>query len=139
MARLKRDNSSWRAHGLYKKYQEPSIKEPSTAKRSKKDTNKWCRGKVGKPHIWHRYQAKRYNWELDKYVSPYIEIKCIECRKEKYIKTAKSADYTLHLWIDKPDNSYIPIQVKVNGKVLPIEEYQYHKNEYWCKQCRTWH
>ena len=139
MARLKRDNSSWRAHGLYKKYQEPRVVDNTTKRPAKKDTNRWCRGKVGKEHDWHRFQQKRYNWELDEYVSPYIEIKCMECRKEKYIKTAKSAVYPLHLWIDRDSQGYEVVQVKVNGKILPIDWKNFNKGKYWCNDCGYWH
>lgn len=139
MGRLKRDHSGWSTSGKWLKYQQPTIKEKTPSGRTKKDTNKWCRGKVGTEHAWHRYQRRHYNWDLDKYISPYIEIKCVECRKEKYIKTARAATYPLHLWIEDKGEGYLPIQVRVNGKFLPIDYEQYQRGKYWCNDCGYWH
>lgn len=120
MGRLKRDHSGWHTSGLYLKYQSPKINERPVKAKSKKDTNKWCRGKVGREHAWHRYQGRKYNWLKEDYVDPYVHIKCIECGKEKYAKTAKAATYPMHLWIDDKSEAYWPVQVRVNGKYLPI-------------------
>lgn len=140
MARLKRDNSSWRAQGLYTKYKEPSIVDKPVGNRlKKKNTNRWCRGRIGVEHEWHSYQAKQWSDERWAFIRTYTEIKCVVCRKEKYIKTAKSRIYPYHIWIEEPNRGYQSIQVRVNGKVLPIEEYQYHTDKYWCKQCYSWH
>ena len=140
MARLKRDHSGYHSYGLYAKYKQPSISEkPNGNRLKKKNTNKWCRGKIGTEHKWHSYQQKRWSDERWAFMNTYIEIKCVECRKEKYIKTARAAIYPFHIWIDHQNEGYQSIQVKVNGKILPIAEYQYHKDRYWCKECGTWH
>lgn len=49
MARLSRDDSSWRAHGLKKRYAEFDP-DKTPKKKNKKDTKKWCRGVEGHPH-----------------------------------------------------------------------------------------
>lgn len=139
MARLKRNNSSWHAHGLYLKYKQPTANEQPAKNKSKKNTNRWCRGKVGKEHEWHSFQRKRWDDERWDFVWSYTEIKCVVCRKEKYIKTAKATIYPFHIWVDKPNTGYQSVQVRVNGKILPIPEYQYHADKYWCKECYSWH
>jgi len=139
MAQLKRDHSGYHSYGLYKKYQQPAIEEKTVKRSSKKNTNKWCRGKVGKHHEWHSYQQKYWSDERWRYVDYYIIIKCHECSKQKYTKMSRSRIYPLHLWIDQQNKGYQSIQVKSNGKVLPIEEYQYHTDKYWCSNCYSWH
>ncbi len=140
MGRLKKDHSGWSTSGKWLKYQQPTIAEqPAKGKNKKKDTNKWCRGKVGVEHEWHTYNKKRYNWEVDDYVWPYKEIKCVVCRKEKLIKSANSASYPTQLWIDDKNEGYEPVQVRVNGKYLPINYLEYQKGKYWCKMCGVFH
>lgn len=139
MGRLKKDHSGWHTSGLWLKYQAPKVNERPVKGKSKKDTNKWCRGKVGVEHKWHRYQAKSYNWDADDYVSPYIYIRCSECRKDKYAKTAKTANYPLHLWIDDNNTGYELVQVRINGEYSPLDYYKYLKDKYWCKECSRWH
>lgn len=139
MAKLSHGADTWRSEGLAKKYKAQASFDMPAKHKSKKDTKKWCRGKVGREHVWHRFQRRYYNWELDDYISPYIEIICQECGKEKYIKTAKSADYPLHLWVTKKGSGYEPIQVRVNGKWKPIQELRYRSGKYWCNDCGYWH
>ena len=139
MGRIKKDHSGWRTHGIWLKYQSPAIKEPTVKPKSKKDTNKWCRGKVGVEHNWHRYEKRKWNWELDDYVSPYIEISCVECGKEKYAKTAKAANYPLHIWIDQKHCGYDPVQLRVNGEYKPLYMYEYRNGKYFCHDCGFWH
>ena len=139
MGRLKQDHSGWSTHGKWLKYQQPTISEKPLAGKSRKDTNKWCKGKVGVEHTWHRYQYKRWNDERLAFTRAYIKIKCIKCRKEKYIKTARGANFTLHLFITDMDEGYVPVQVRVNGKILPIAYAQYRRGKYWCNDFGYWH
>lgn len=139
MGRLKKDHSGWRTSGIWLKYQQPTINDTQAKPKAKKDTNKWCRGKVGREHVWHRYQQKRWNDDLWKYLSPYIEIKCIVCNKEKYVKTARAATYPMHLWVEQQNEGYEPVQVRVNGKYLPIEYLEYRQGKYFCHSCGYWH
>lgn len=58
MARLSRDDSSWKAHGLAKKYEdwEHDHKQGSKGKNKKKNTKRWCRGKEGQEHDWKPFE-----------------------------------------------------------------------------------
>lgn len=139
MARLKKDHSGYRSHGLYKKYKVPTTSDPVIKHKSKKDTNKWCRGKVGVEHDWHRFQSRKYDWEVDDYVIPWSHVKCFECGKSKYQKTAKSIKFPLHLWIDHKNEGYTLIPVRVNGKLTKVDYYKYQAGKYWCNDCGYWH
>lgn len=139
MGRLKKDHSGWRSSGLYLKYQSPKINEQPTKAKSKKDTVKWCRGKVGREHEWHRFENMKWDWELDNYVEKYIHLRCVQCGKEKYAKTAKSANYPLHIWIDEKYCGADPIQVRVNGEYLPLTIYDFKKGKWYCHECGFCH
>lgn len=139
MGRIKKDHSGWRTHGIWLKYQNPKVNEIPVKPKSKKDTNKWCRGKVGREHEWHRFQKMEWSWRMDDYVDPYIEIHCVECGKEKYAKTSKAANYPLHIWIDQKYCGADPIQVRVNGEYKPLTMYDYKKGKYYCHECGFCH
>lgn len=138
MGRLKRDHSGWRTSGLWLKYQSPQVNERQP-KFNKRDTNKWCRGKIGREHVWHRYQQKRYSWELDDYIDLWVHIKCVECGKQKYTKTAKSARYPMHLYIKEKSDGFELIPVRINGEYLPVDYWKYQKDKKWCSGCGRWH
>lgn len=139
MGRLKKDHSGWRTHGLWLKYQHPTASDTQAKPKSKKDTNKWCRGKVGREHEWHKFQKMKWSWRDDDYVDPYIEISCIECGKEKYAKTAKAANYPLHIYIEEKYCGYDPVQVRVNGEYKPLTLYESKHGMYYCRDCGFWH
>lgn len=49
--RLKEDDSSYKAASIKRReYRQSPIIDDKVAKKSKKDTKKWCRGKIGVPH-----------------------------------------------------------------------------------------
>src|SRR4051794_16007303 len=49
MAKISHDNTSWRASGLTKRYEEKSdVPKRSPAKKA--DSKRWCKGKVGREH-----------------------------------------------------------------------------------------
>ena len=51
MATLKDDDSSWKAHGLKKKIRDwENDPKPRVVQNKKKNTHKWCKGKVGVEH-----------------------------------------------------------------------------------------
>lgn len=133
MARLKHDHSGWRSHGLYKKYQSPAVDEAAHSRKTKKNTRKWCRGKVGTEHVLRRYfwhtgwESKRTNW---------IRSKCVVCGKE-FRNKDKSIPLTIEL--DERDGKSYPIQVKVNGIAIPIDYKMYHDGRHWCYACDEWH
>lgn len=140
MGRLKKDHTGWRTSGLWLKYKQPTINEVQTKPKSKKDTNKWCRGKVGVEHNWHRFQNMKWSDELWDYKDPYVSIHCVECGKEKYAKTAKAAAYPLHIWIDEKDCGIDPVQIRVNGEYKPLTMYDYKRDgRRYCWQCGFCH
>jgi hypothetical protein len=136
MGRLKQDHSGYRTSGLYLKYQMPSVDEHPLKFKKKKDTKKWCRGKVGVGHDWHRFQHKRYDWERDEYYGTWIEIRCLECGKTTYKRIAKTGHLPLHAFI-YGESEQTQIQCRVNGKIIPFEEV-YH-DKWYCRACRQWH
>ena len=135
MGRLKRDHSGWGTHGKWLKYQSPKVDERPVKRSSKKDTNKWCRGKVGVEHQYHRYQSKRYQWPQDHYVWDWVKSKCVECGKVTYKR--RSSNTPLHLYIEE-EGEPVQIQVRVNGKIIPFDAERYD-GRWWCDQCRRFH
>lgn len=109
MARLKKDHSNWSSSGLYLKYQHPKIEHTVRIKNKKKNTKKWCRGKVGVEHQLVRYfhyingLRRRSNW---------IRTRCDKCRKEFF--HANDSSLPLKLEIDEYDDRKYQIQVKIN-------------------------
>ena len=77
MARLSRDNSSWRAYGLSKRYEDwEADAKPLGPPKKKKDKKKWCKGKVGVEHDFQPYEREfgsRTIWRINK---------CTRCHKE---------------------------------------------------------
>lgn len=137
MGQLKRDHSGYRTSGLWKKYQQVIGVIPEPKHKSKKDTLKWCRGKRGVEHEWHRFQSKRYDWEIDDYVDPYIRTKCVECGKSAYKRIAKTSSMPLHAFIYDDHNERVQIQVRVNGNIIPFTET--YRGKWWCLSCRQFH
>lgn len=132
MGRLKRDHGGWHTSGLWLKYQQPTAKELPLKNRAKKDTNKWCRGKVGVEHELHQRIHLRFN------SSTWYKTWCKNCRKELHKKRVKSLP--LHVEVKQGASSRaFPIQVKVNGKAIPIDSRLYEDNSYYCEQCEQWH
>lgn len=132
MGRLKKDHSGYRSSGLYTKYKSPSVNEKPIQHKSKKNTIKWCKGKIGVEHVAERYfyhfrwTNKRTNW---------IMTRCIVCRKEL---NRKDNSIPLRIELDDADGKPYPIQVKVNGLAVPID-YRLHDNKYhWCSGCQEW-
>lgn len=139
MARLNRDHSGYHSHGLYTKYQQPSVNDFSPKQKSKKNTKKWCGGKVGREHdliryFWHTgWSGTRTKW---------IRTKCAVCHKEFYHTNNPSVPLIVEL--DEKDGIRYPIQVKVNGKAIPFSEkvVAYINSGYggwWCDECKDWH
>ena len=138
MGRLKHDHSGWRSHGLWKKYQQPTVIEQPTKHKSKKNTRRWCKGKVGVEHALVR-RFKHYGWSSRR--SKVIYTVCTVCRKEFY-KT-KNEGVPLQIEIDETDERAFPIQVKVNGRAIPFNEctLKAMRTEHWvyCEYCKDWH
>lgn len=78
--RLKEERSNWHASAVERKNfrrgaQTDRIRRP----RSKKDTKKWCKGKVG---VLHNPQITGFKRVVFGWVSMIIEWKCDACGKE---------------------------------------------------------
>lgn len=72
--RLKEDSSSYRAIGLKVKYAEPR----QAGWRSRKNTKRWCKGKVGVEHEWEHITPKND-------ISPWRKMDvCKNCGKQSY-------------------------------------------------------
>ncbi len=133
MGKIKRDHSGWHSSGLWLKYQSPSVQEASKPPKKKKNTRKWCKGKQGVEHVIQR-RFRHYGWSTKR--SKYIYTVCVVCRKEFH---ANNTSVPLKIEIDETNQSIVfPIQVKVNGKAVPID-YHLFENEYYCWQCKEWH
>jgi len=130
MGQLKRDHGGYHSSGLWIKYQQPAVVERNVHK-SKKDTNKWCKGKVGKPHDFvqtlHRSKYEAFTW---------YTCKCNTCGKQVYKKRVKSLPLKIQVEGSSGIRSF-PIQVKVNGKAIPIDPRRF--TEDFCWQCMEWH
>ena len=114
MGRLKKDHSGYSSHGLWKKYNALAAPEPLGHVKSKKDTRRWCKGKKGVEHalqrrFYYSWGGKRTSW---------IRTHCTVCQKELGFKN--NTHIPLVIDIDEYENTAYPIQVKVNGKALPI-------------------
>lgn len=122
MARLKKDHSGWRSHGLYLKYKEPVENKP----KSKKDTNRWCRGKVGKEHNLVRFKPEHYRW-FNEPLYDYVRVMCLNCGKEMY----KRKNLNLPLVVDviqintERHDTFIPVNGKLSKKQLEYFKYYY--------------
>lgn len=135
MGRLKKDHGGYRTSGLWTKYQQPTVHDTPLKPRAKKDTKKWCRGKVGVPHEFH--QRIWFCW-LDEV---HYRTVCVNCRKEVSKKRVKS--YPLHIEPKHSDERPLPIQVKVNGRAIPFNVCQLESLQleewHYCERCNKWH
>jgi hypothetical protein len=134
MGRLKKDHSGWRTHGLWKKYQLPSVVEPSKHVKRKKNTNRWCKGKEGVQHVLERYFYHIRGWDYVKRTN-WIRTRCANCYKQ-FHKSDSSIPLTIEL--DEVDSNTYPVQVKVNGKAIPIDFRMYDTTHHWCNSCQEW-
>lgn len=134
MAKISHGADTWRSEGLAKKYKEQASFETLKNKhKSKKNTRKWCKGKVGVQHDLIRY-FKYYGWTSKR--SKYIQCRCKVCGKEFY---NKSSSIPLIIELDNKDGKSYPIQVKVNGIANPIDYRLFHDENLWCEHCQEWH
>ena len=131
MAQIKRDHGGYYSSGLWIKFQQPdtSINDDPKRKSKKKDTVKWCKGKVGVKH--HFYQTL---WKSRWSDHVYYNTECSVCKKEVYKKRIKSLP--LHYEIQQESKIY-PVQVKVDGVAVPINHLAW--THYWCGGCKEWH
>lgn len=136
--RLKEQHDGYSSMGLWLKYQRPEVNERIIKPRSKKDKNRWCGGRVGLEHTWHRYQKMRWSDEEWQYLPPYREeTYCFVCNKRK-TKSAVNLDLPLHLWVQQENGSYA-VQISVDGIPQPIKQLVYKKDYDWCYECQMYH
>lgn len=135
MARLKKDHSGWRSSGLHLKYKSPSINERAVKAKSKKDTVRWCGGKVGREHDLYRKFREWRTWD-SVIISNYWETICSECGKKFY---RKDTTPPLQIPIKQVREVSLPIQVKVDGKPIPIDPHRFYDESYYCYECKEWH
>lgn len=135
MARLKRGANTWRSEGLAKKYKEQASFDMLNNKirRRKKDTRKWCRGKVGVEHKLYRY-FYRSGWSGIR--TNLIRSRCENCGKEFH---SNNSNIPLRIELDEQDGKSYPIQVKMNGVAIPIDFTKFHSEYQWCDMCEKWH
>ena len=136
MGRLKKDHSGYHTHGRWLKYKLPSVVEPPKRSKAKKDTTKWCRGKIGVQHVIRRYFYYIYV-NNGRTRTNLIRSKCVECGKGFY---SKDSSIPLDIEVDGERGQKYPVQVKVNGKALPIDYKSYgipHRE--YCDYCHEWH
>lgn len=135
MAKISHGADTWRSEGLAKKYKELdkiAFDKPVKYK-SKKNTKKWCKGKSGVEHQFERY-FWHYGWESIR--TRWIRTRCKICHKEVH---GKNLHIPLKIEIDEDNSSKIyPIQVKANGKAIPINYKEFYKDKY-CLICNEWH
>jgi len=132
MAKISHGGNTWRSEGLVKKYKaQVSFDTPTNKHKSKKDTRKWCRGKIGIQHEIRRY-FYRVGWENKR--TNWIRSKCINCDKEF---RSKNSSIPLIIELDYEDGKSYPIQVKMNGIAIPIN-YQLFQGGHYCNACQIW-
>lgn len=125
MARLKKDHSGYRSSGLYKKY----LPQPEVPKRlrGKKDTTKWCKGKVNVPHRLYRRSKQAYIADKGYVDLGYTETYCKDCGKRFW----RTTGVPLSLRI-KHKRKVTPIPVKVNGTLQKLSSDWYRYEQCWC-------
>ena len=140
MAKLSHGADTWRSEGLLGRYKSQLKSEEEPKYKSKKDTVKWCRGKVGVAHEWHRKQRARWDWDTEEeYVSSYVEIWCANCKKQAYKRFGNAVyKFPLHIAVTGKSLAYA-VQVKVNGKAIPFPPEWFYEKAYYCSQCHKWH
>ena len=90
--RLKEDTSSWHSNGIIHRDNRHDHSERFYKLHSKRDTKRWCRGKVGVEHEYHRYLR---GWHYH-----YVEARCVNCNKLSFSKKSKDKSIPLHIEVD---------------------------------------
>jgi hypothetical protein len=85
--RISQDDNSWKASGVKRRDFSHTHNGPDVAPSGKskyKDTKRWCRGKVGREHVWvpnekyARYEHTSF-WHVFS-----LAVKCENCGKERW-------------------------------------------------------
>lgn len=101
--RLKEDKSSWKSTGIIKRDNRHDHSDSfSKTKSKKKDTKRWCRGKVGVEHELLRTFQYMY-WRNGPKRMNYVKCNCVNCGKEFFSKSHDSK-ITLKVEIDRSNH-----------------------------------
>ena len=86
--RLKEDSSSWKSSSIKRRDFRHDPSQPQRTKFSrKKDTKKWCKGRVGEVHELELKESTTFlMWAWDYY-------KCTRCGKKVYKDTKNSKEH----------------------------------------------
>lgn len=99
MGRIKKDHSNWKTMGLWKRFQYPKVEEESKKPKSKKNTKKWCKGKVGVKHDYKLEIPQNDPESIRGFRKVPI---CTNCRRQDYngvlYKNKKTGVYEKH-WL----------------------------------------
>lgn len=76
MGRIKKEHDGYKSSGLWLRFQYPNIDDDETVTtKKKKNTRKWCKGKVGQHHDKKLVErSKWWFWTHEKYT-------CQNCKK----------------------------------------------------------
>lgn len=126
MARLKKDHSGYRSSGLYKKWQGLPVEDKPIKAKKKKDTTRWCKGRVGDEHdLYKQFVQLWINGET--ITCNYTETKCRNCNKRLH----RSKGVPLRLRIEQK-GSVNPIPVKINGSLQKLSSDWFIFEKCWC-------
>lgn len=130
--RLKEISSNWHASSIIKRDYKHDSSQPNRPARhkAKKDRARWCRGKVGVPHVYRR-QIHGYTWT-------YITAKCVNCGHQSYSKAARNKEVPLQIEITKEYDSYLVVPNTVNHPYTEVLEIGCGC-EYCFKEKPKWH
>lgn len=77
--RLKEDSYSYKSSNIKRRMYRQSPFEVRGKYKSKKDTSKWCKGKIGIPHNFIEKSFIKFN------IFSYKKLECCNCGKQKYV------------------------------------------------------
>lgn len=85
--RIKKDSDSWTAGGVINRdtrHDKSAVPEQPKHKPKRKDTKKWCRGRVGKEHKleWKTYEEVKHSSWCAKGDSNWFILMCTVCNKQ---------------------------------------------------------
>lgn len=119
--RLKEDRSSWASSGIVKRdFRHTPQNDYPVRTQAKKDRNKYCGGKVQRPHLLYRYRPydgpPDPEGNQDSWSTRFIYVKCSRCGKTM-LNLRKARDQTIpfHIraWRIYPYWHEVPVRVVI--------------------------
>ena len=102
--RLKEDSNSWRASGIKRKdFRNDKSFDGVTGRRKKKNTKKWCKGKVGKKHDL-EWRWSKWDINFSQRIGKQPSVKEAFCRNCEKIVEAYNKNW--HDWRKDPNELY---------------------------------